>query len=374
MSLWLFLSGTAAACALFYLVVFGAASTGVLGKIRKYLTTCCGLTNLLCKPNGACNKLVQKFDQACCLRPNPLLQLFYLTLTIGGYILYCAFSLPLLPNPRLSHAHVIIPHIAVTCGLLTFVTACYVDPGTVTPASLHRYARYEYDNVLYKPKICKTCLIPRPARSKHCVICNRCVARFDHHCPWINTCVGERNYRYFLLFIIYHSALCGYASYVQFVLLRHLGVDVYRLHEAHFVHTDGTRSPVSLLQVFQYLFVKHNMIFGVGAFCLVISVALLAFGTYHLYLINKGTTTNETFKWADLAEDRAQALATAKSVGGAPVDVNASPPRNVYNGGFLRNLGEVVCPLSSRPVQGLSKACVLEHFCLPPRRTHLHSE
>ena len=51
-------------------------------------------------------------------------------------------------------------------------------------------------------EMCPECEVLRTPRSKHCAICNRCVERFDHHCPWINNCVGVNNHNSFLVFIV----------------------------------------------------------------------------------------------------------------------------------------------------------------------------
>ena len=204
--------------------------------------------------------------------------------------------------------------------------------------------------------------MPRPPRSKHCVICNKCVARFDHHCPWLNSCVGERNYRWFLAFLLYHSFLCFYAVYLHGRIIQHLAIDVHRLPEAYYYDAEGNTVPVSYWQAFQYLFVTHNIVMAIGIFTAVIGVALFAFWAYHMYLISKGTTTNETFKWGDLKGElfaqKEQQQRICQAAGGPPptAKLTIEMPRNIYNRGLRANLAEVLWPPSSRPANGFTEA------------------
>lgn len=56
-----------------------------------------------------------------------------------------------------------------------------------------------------KRKFCETCKIWRPLRSSHCKACDCCVEVFDHHCPYLNNCIGKRNYRFFIFYLVFLS-------------------------------------------------------------------------------------------------------------------------------------------------------------------------
>ncbi|CAD8055327.1 unnamed protein product [Paramecium sonneborni] len=51
-------------------------------------------------------------------------------------------------------------------------------------------------------KFCDSCKIYKTQTTVHCRKCDNCVQGFDHHCVWLGQCIGQRNYRYFYIFIL----------------------------------------------------------------------------------------------------------------------------------------------------------------------------
>ena len=73
------------------------------------------------------------------------------------------------------------------------------DPGFVKNGDVDFLELLEVSD---STQLCPDCLTVRTARSRHCSVCNHCVERFDHHCPWINNCVGIGNHTSFYCFVL----------------------------------------------------------------------------------------------------------------------------------------------------------------------------
>ncbi|VEV58984.1 palmitoyltransferase DHHC4, putative [Plasmodium vinckei vinckei] len=184
--------------------------------------------------------------------------------------------------------------------IYTFFKTSFMDPGIIPRQSsvlnlydaiIDQYRGAQppkqkevlINGVFYKLKYCYTCNIYRGIRTVHCSICDNCVEKFDHHCPWVGNCIGARNYKYFIYFIFnLYILICitlGASIYKLTICMNILSNKGYN-SEKIFIHIWAMATDSIILIIYTIL----TLWFVIGLLC------------YHIYTIVTNQTTYEQIK------------------------------------------------------------------------------
>jgi len=150
------------------------------------------------RKKGVCEKLFFKPDitqKTFCSNKNMIL-----FITLHLLIIFLAFFIlvPYFNNTAFSISYLVISGL-VFC-LYTILS--FSNPGEMKNT--------KYKNLLdivekgeEAEDFCPYCLVKKKFRSLHCLVCQKCVDEFDHHCFWVGNCIGKKNYKLFLVFLTY---------------------------------------------------------------------------------------------------------------------------------------------------------------------------
>ena len=288
---------------------------------------------------GPVMRLFHTFKHYLVNTSNPLLQMLFSLIVHGGFGVYFVQGYQFLP----AHSfHRYSSPVVFGACLVSFFAASFTAPGKVTRPALAARAvavldlelkqsgkvttcadnsaaappppllsDASFDGALSHPGLlCAPCGgLPRPPGSKHCHLCAHCVPSFDHHCVWINACVGARNRRFFLAFLFTHALLTTYGSYVMECVFR----EIYAHHglaTATYAHpTTGAATPLTAWTVTRFFAQAYPALWALCILIHVMGVVVALFAGFHGYLLLTGRTTH-----GDIVAHRAEQWGKAEAV------------------------------------------------------------
>ena len=199
--------------------------------------------------------------------------LFYLSLYVYIIYMYYAYIRNLILPYLYTIEDVLLIPIFLIAIIATGLLTMFTRPKSSLDQDVDSPYRYKYDKIIFFPNIvCRTCHVVKPARSRHCGICNRCVLLQDHHCIWVNNCIGQGNFLYFYLFLVLNTVALAYG----FIKL------------------------IALQLFFRVKLPKIAL--TISILCGTLAVLCGVFTYMQLSLVRDGMTTNEQEKWYVIQE------------------------------------------------------------------------
>ncbi|KAL9707499.1 hypothetical protein quinque_011017 [Culex quinquefasciatus] len=159
---------------------------------------------------------------------HPLQLVGWFALILFGYSTFALLIPALKPSVQLPLYYVLAT--LYLLHLVSHLAALLLDPADVelrrksSRAVVPEFDRSKHSHVIENGR-CHLCNIKTTShRTKHCSVCNKCVGTFDHHCKWLNHCVGGRNYVAFLMCVVSAviAALVILAAAVVEIVLYHV--------------------------------------------------------------------------------------------------------------------------------------------------------
>ncbi|NWR81074.1 ZDHC4 palmitoyltransferase, partial [Centropus unirufus] len=239
----------------------------------------------------------------------------------------------------------LLPYLLLAANVGCFVLCSRADPGIITKSNHASLVKvYACDGVLFqKGIVCPTCNLEKLARSKHCSLCGACVHRFDHHCVWVNNCVGAFNAKYFLLYLLTLTGTAAATATVTAAFLVQL-VLLSNMMEGRYIDDEGRERAVDLLFLIQHLFMTFPRIVFMLGFVVLLTLAL---GTYSCFMLSLALTNQTSNEWCKSRRSISSHRLLPHPPGRQPAY------KNIYSKGVWMNLKEIFIPATM--VEGKKK-------------------
>ncbi|XP_052816335.1 palmitoyltransferase ZDHHC3-like isoform X3 [Mya arenaria] len=177
------------------------------------------------------------------------------------YAEYVVMFIMLWPSPSRGYfwGNAILFNAFTFLAIASHSKAMLTDPGAVPKGNATREnilkLGLKEGQVVFK---CPKCISIKPDRAHHCSVCQRCIRKMDHHCPWVNNCIGENNQKFFVLFTLY---ICLISIHAVYMSIQHFITCIGKDWKGNDSGCSGVSPPATT--IFLIFLVFEGLLFGI---------------------------------------------------------------------------------------------------------------